>query len=82
MDKEYGKIGVDFFQPYSIEAQKKGWLNKPDSILRLLFKNMDGYYYLDTESIDLCPLEEGNDCRQAGSLAKVYCSLFLFFQLL
>lgn len=23
MDKEYGKIGIDFFQPYSTEAQEK-----------------------------------------------------------
>lgn len=37
---------------------------------------MDGHYCLDTESIALCPLEEGNNCKQAGSLAKVYCSLF------
>lgn len=50
MDKEYGKIVVDFFQPHNIEAQKKIWLNQPVGIcfskIRMVKKKKYGWSLL------------------------------------
>lgn len=37
---------------------------------------MDGHFFLGTESLDLCPLKEGNDCRQPKSRLRFIVNFF------